>query len=189
MAGILKRVGCYHRATPRFNIHYFQCVATAVHGVTGPFQARGQGRTIEFRSHSSPLCLKLDCFWRRHKPKLGGILRKIYLPIPRRKTMQQSAYKQIAQNPKFKELVSSRSSFAWTLSIIMLAVYQGFILLVAYAKGFLATPLAAGVVTTIGIPIGLGVIITAFVLTGIYVARANGRYDELTRELTQEVTK
>ncbi|MFZ0569411.1 MAG: DUF485 domain-containing protein, partial [Rhodomicrobium sp.] len=31
------------------------------------------------------------------------------------------------ENPKFKELVRSRSAFAWTLSFIMLAVYQGFI--------------------------------------------------------------
>src|SRR5271166_5618127 len=99
--------------------------------------------------------------------------------------MQQSTYHSITKNPKFHELVRSRTSFAWTLSIIMLAVYQGFILLVAYKPGFLATPLYEGAVTTIGIPIGLGVIVFAFIVTGIYVARANGRYDDLTRELVQ----
>ena len=103
--------------------------------------------------------------------------------------MQQSAYHSIAENPKFKELVRSRSIFAWTLSILMLLVYQAFILLVAYKPGFLATPLWQGSVATIGIPIGLGVIVFAFVVTGIYVARANTRYDEMTRELIQEVTK
>jgi len=103
--------------------------------------------------------------------------------------MQQSAYKQIAENPKFKELVSSRTTFAWTLSILMLAVYQVFILLVAYAPAFLAKPLWDGAVATVGIPIGIGVIVFAFVVTGIYVSRANGRFDELTRELVQEVTK
>ncbi len=103
--------------------------------------------------------------------------------------MQESAYHSIAENPKFKELVRSRSSFAWTLSIVMLAVYQAFILLVAYKPGFLATPLWAGAVATIGIPIGLGVIVFAFIVTGIYVSRANSRYDEMTRELVQEITK
>jgi uncharacterized membrane protein (DUF485 family) len=103
--------------------------------------------------------------------------------------MQQSAYHAIAENPKFKELVRGRSIFAWTLSILMLLVYQAFILLVAYMPGFLATPLWQGSVATIGIPIGLGVIVFAFVVTGIYVARANTRYDEMTRELIQEVTK
>ena len=103
--------------------------------------------------------------------------------------MQQPAYQTIMENPKFKELVRSRSAFAWTLSFIMLAVYQGFILLIAFAPGFLATPLYEVAVATIGIPIGLGVIVLAFILTGIYVFRANSHYDEMTRELIQEVTK
>jgi uncharacterized membrane protein (DUF485 family) len=41
-------------------------------------------------------------------------------------------------------------------------------------------------VTTIGIPIGLGVIVSALVLTGIYVLKANARYDELTRQIVEE---
>jgi uncharacterized membrane protein (DUF485 family) len=103
--------------------------------------------------------------------------------------MQQPAYRAISENPKFKELVRSRTAFAWTLSILMLVVYQAFILLVAYMPGFLAKPLWEGSVATIGIPIGLGVIVFAFIVTGIYVGRANTRYDEMTRELIQEVTK
>lgn len=103
--------------------------------------------------------------------------------------MQQSDYHSIAENPKFKELVSSRTTFAWTLSILMLVVYQAFILLVAYTPTFLAKPLWEGSVATIGIPIGLGVIVFAFIVTGIYVSRANGRYDEMTRDLIQEITK
>jgi uncharacterized membrane protein (DUF485 family) len=103
--------------------------------------------------------------------------------------MQQSAYHTIAENPKFKELVRSRSTFAWTLTIIMLVVYQAFILLVAYMPGFLAQPLWPGSVATVGIPIGLGVIVFAFIVTGIYVSRANSHYDELNRELIKEITK
>ena len=95
----------------------------------------------------------------------------------------------MANHPKFQELVQSRSRFAWTLSILMLLVYQGFILLVAFAPGFLATPLTAGGVTTWGIPIGLSVIVFAFLLTGLYVWVANGRYDEINRQLVAEVTK
>jgi len=62
-------------------------------------------------------------------------------------------------------------------------IYLSFILLVAFAHGIMATPVLAGGTTSLGIVLGLGVIIAAFVLTGIYVARANGRYDALTREL------
>jgi uncharacterized membrane protein (DUF485 family) len=93
---------------------------------------------------------------------------------------------EIENNPKFKELVATRKSLGWTLSLVMLAIYFGFILLVAFDKPFLGTPLAATGVSTIGIPIGLFVIISAFVLTGIYVVKANARYDELTRQIVEE---
>ena len=92
----------------------------------------------------------------------------------------------ITRNPKFQELVKSRSSLGWTLTWVMLAIYLGFILLVAFNKPLLATPLAAGVTTTWGIPIGLFVIISAFILTGIYVSKANAKYDALTRQIVEE---
>jgi len=89
----------------------------------------------------------------------------------------------ILRDPTFQELAHSRSAFGWTLSAVMLVIYLSFILLVAFAHGIMATPVLAGGTTSLGIVLGLGVIIAAFVLTGIYVARANGRYDALTREL------
>jgi uncharacterized membrane protein (DUF485 family) len=92
---------------------------------------------------------------------------------------------EIEKNPKFQELVATRKSLGWTLSAIMLAIYFGFILLVAFDKAFLGTPIGSGVMT-IGIPIGLAVIISAFVLTGIYVVKANAHYDELTRQIVEE---
>ena len=95
------------------------------------------------------------------------------------------SYEEIEQNPRYQELVRRRTSLASALSLTMLAIYLGFILLVAYAPKFLATPLAGGI-TTIGIPIGLFVIISAFVLTGFYVYKANSVFDSLTREIVQE---
>jgi uncharacterized membrane protein (DUF485 family) len=91
----------------------------------------------------------------------------------------------IQKNPKYQQLTKERSSIAWSLSFAMLVVYFGFILLVAYAPKFLGTPLGSGVMT-VGIPIGLGVIIAAFILTGIYVAKANSKFDELTRQIVEE---
>jgi len=95
-------------------------------------------------------------------------------------------YNQLLGNPQFQELVRQRSRFAWTLSIAMLVIYFGFILLVAFAKPLLATRIGDGV-TSLGIILGLGVILSAFILTGIYVQRANSRFDELTRRLTREL--
>ena len=93
-----------------------------------------------------------------------------------------NSYRTIEQDPNYQELVRRRSSLGWTLSLIMLVIYFGFILLVAYAPQFLGTPLGTGV-TTIGIPVGLLVIISAFLLTGIYVGKANSKYDPLIRKI------
>jgi len=95
-------------------------------------------------------------------------------------------YNQVLRSPRFQELVRQRTRFAWTLSIVMLVIYFGFILLVAFAKPLLATKIGDGV-TSLGIILGLGVILSAFVLTGIYVQRANSRFDEMTRHLTREI--
>ena len=99
--------------------------------------------------------------------------------------MASQDYNQVLRSPRFQELVRERTKFAWTLSIAMLVIYFGFILLVAFAKPLLATKIGGGV-TSLGIVLGLGVILSAFVLTGIYVQRANSRFDELTRHLTRE---
>lgn len=90
----------------------------------------------------------------------------------------------IERDSNYQELVRRRSSLGWMLSLIMLVIYFGFILLVAYAPKFLGTPIGTGV-TTIGIPIGLAVIVLAFALTGIYVAKANSSYDVLIRKIVE----
>ena len=100
--------------------------------------------------------------------------------------MSDARLERIRRNPQFEELCQSRSRLAWTLSAITLIVYLGFILLVAFGGAFLATPLVAGGVTTIGIVVGVGVILFAIVLTAIYVWKANTTFDELTRGLLEE---
>ena len=57
--------------------------------------------------------------------------------VLRRQAMEPAAYAKIRRNPKFVELVRQRGAFARNLTIAMLVIYFGFILLVAFAKGFL----------------------------------------------------
>ena len=94
----------------------------------------------------------------------------------------------IINNPRFQELVRERSSFAWTLSIVMLVIYYGFILLVAFGKGFLAIKIGGGV-TSLGVVLAFLVILSAFVLTGVYTFRANSRYDDLAEQLRKDLLK
>jgi uncharacterized membrane protein (DUF485 family) len=99
--------------------------------------------------------------------------------------MAGQGYEAIQRNPKYQELVRTRSSFGWTLSVVTLVIYFGFILLIGYAPKFLGIRMGSSVMT-IGLPIGLFVIVSAFVLVGIYVRRANSTYDGLIRDIIEE---
>ncbi|GAB6387001.1 DUF485 domain-containing protein [Stutzerimonas marianensis] len=101
----------------------------------------------------------------------------------------ENLYRQIDADPRFKELVTKRNRFAWMLATIMLAAYFAFILIIAFDPAVLGTPLSSGAVTTWGIPAGLGLIFLSFVLTGIYVQRANGEFDRITQDILQEAQK
>jgi uncharacterized membrane protein (DUF485 family) len=102
--------------------------------------------------------------------------------------MESDLARRISANPLYQELKAKRSRFGWLLAIAMLVVYYGFILLVAFDKPFLAQRLGSGV-TTIGMPIGFGVIVFTVVITAIYVRRANAEYDELTERIKKEALK
>jgi len=102
--------------------------------------------------------------------------------------MQADLTTRVVRDPKYQELKSERSRFGWWLALAMMVVYYGFILLVAFNKPFLATRIGDGV-TTIGMPIGLGVIVFTIVITAIYVRRANSEYDALTRAILEEEVK
>ena len=83
---------------------------------------------------------------------------------------------------------AKRNRLGVFLTILMLIVYYGYIALIAFNKPFLAQPIGAGV-TSVGIPIGMGVIIFTIVITGIYVRRANGEFDTLTKEILKDASK
>ena len=61
------------------------------------------------------------------------------------------------------------------LTTAMVALYLGFILLVAYQKPLLATLVAPGL--SLGILLGALLIVAAWVLIWIYVRWANAHYD------------
>ena len=95
----------------------------------------------------------------------------------------------IQKNPKFFAFVRMRNNYSYVLSALMLIVYFGYILLVAFDKKFLATKMAAGAVTSIGIPMGVGVLVFTIVITAIYVRRANSEFDDIKDEIVKEASK
>ena len=100
--------------------------------------------------------------------------------------MNADAVQRIRNNPRYKDLVSRRSRFGWWLTALMMVVYYGYILVIAFDKELLGAKLGDGVMT-LGIPVGLGIIVFTVVITGVYVRRANGEFDEMTAQLLKEI--
>lgn len=88
----------------------------------------------------------------------------------------------IAQDPRYLALVRLRSRISWGLSLLVIVIFLGYMLLVAFAGPFLGRPIGT-MTTTIGIPIGLFVILSGIGLTAIYVVIANRRFDADTAAL------
>ena len=103
--------------------------------------------------------------------------------------MDKNMVEKIKSNSSYKKLVSERSSFAWKLTITILVVYYAFILLIAFSPETLGAKLVAGGMATIGIPIGVAIIIFSFILTGIYVKRANSEFDGLLDQVKKDIAK
>ena len=79
------------------------------------------------------------------------------------------------------ELITARRQrLALILTAVMVLIYFGFILLVAFDKPLLGTLVAPGL--SVGIVLGAAVIITAWIVTGIYVWWANKHYDSVVAE-------
>jgi uncharacterized membrane protein (DUF485 family) len=92
-----------------------------------------------------------------------------------------AAARRVLESPELRELIRRR----WTVSLMLTAslflLYYGFILLVGLNKPLLATRI--GAVTTLGIPLGMAVIVGAWLLTAVYVVWANRRWDGAARAL------
>lgn len=102
---------------------------------------------------------------------------------------QPTMQTKIRQNPKFAELVAKRTRFALLLSVIVLVPYYTFMMITAFNPAWLAQPLSDEGIMTIGWPIGAALIIGSWLLTGIYIHRANGEFDDLTTEILKEARK
>ena len=95
----------------------------------------------------------------------------------------------IQKNPKFFEFVRMRNNYSYVLTALMMAAYYGYILLVAFDKQFLATKISAGATTSIGIPMGIGVLVFTIIITAIYVRRANSEFDAIKDGIVKEASK
>ena len=102
---------------------------------------------------------------------------------------QPNIQAKIRSNPKFAELVGKRTRFAIILSLIVLVPYYSYMLLVSMQPQLFAAKISEGSVITIGWPIAALIVIVGWLLTGVYISRANGEFDRMTQEILKEAGK
>lgn len=100
--------------------------------------------------------------------------------------MNKELVDRIEANPKYKELVSKRTSFGIKLGIFVLVIFYAYILTIAFNKEILATTIGESIVT-VAFPIALAILVLSFITTVIYVVRANGEFEKLTNEIKDDV--
>ena len=87
------------------------------------------------------------------------------------------------RHERLRALAAAQWRIAVALTAAMVAVYFGFILLIAYQKPLLGRLVVPGL--SVGILRGALVIVATWLLTWIYVWWANTRYDEELRRLRE----
>ena len=102
---------------------------------------------------------------------------------------QSDVNARILRNPKFKELVSKRTRFAFLLSALVLVPFYTYMFLTSAAPAIFTKPIAEGSIVTIGWPIAALIVVGSWLLTGVYVWRANTEFDTLSKEVLKEVSK
>ena len=95
----------------------------------------------------------------------------------------------IWSNPSFRALVKERNRFMWWLFALVLITYFGFALLAIFAPAVFGIPLWPGASTTIGVPLGIGVMFLPCLLTGIYVFRSIRNFDVRMEAILRDAEK
>jgi len=103
--------------------------------------------------------------------------------------MSQEISNNISANPAFLRFVAKRNTYAIIMTILGSLAYYGFILLVAYNPALLAQKLGAGMTTSLGVPLGVGVIVFTIMITWIFVRRSNTEFDDEAAAILKEATK
>ncbi len=97
--------------------------------------------------------------------------------------VQTTAHHNVRLSPAFAQLVARRRSLVVRLTLGTLLPYYAFVLVAGFTPKLLALKLFPGSVMTIGWPLGVLLIVGTWILTGIYIRRANGEFDALTARI------
>ena len=68
-------------------------------------------------------------------------------------------------------------------------MFYGFVMVVAFNPVSLGQPISEGSMLTVGVAVEFFMFVFFWVLTAVYVKRANGEFDALTQEIVKDAWK
>jgi uncharacterized membrane protein (DUF485 family) len=101
-------------------------------------------------------------------------------------TRTPTAYEQVQRSPEFAALRARWRRFIFTMSAVFLTWFLVYVLLAAYAKGFMNTTLGDSTIT-VGLLFGLGQFVSTFAIATIYVRYADKHLDPEAERLRLKV--
>ena len=97
----------------------------------------------------------------------------------------ESTSRAVLASPEFHHLVRRRWRTSLILTVVLFIIYYGYILLVATNKPLLSIRVGSG---TLGMVLGISVILLSWLLTAVYVVWANLYYDPEVRRLRDQIS-
>lgn len=104
---------------------------------------------------------------------------------PARCTPDARAFIDMQTSPEFQDLRSRLRRFVFPMTALFLTWYAVYVLLATYASDFMATKVIGNV--NLGVVLGLGQLVTTFVITALYVKFANRELDPRAAAIRDEL--
>lgn len=101
--------------------------------------------------------------------------------------MDEAQVQRIMNDPDFKGMARKKTGLGMTFTVMVLVVWFGYLLLVGFDREMFAAPISAGSTTPIGFYIVMAIMIFVPAITWIYVSKANGEFDTVTRQVIDKI--
>ena len=96
--------------------------------------------------------------------------------------------RRVLDHPKYRELVHRRTRVSLAFFTVMMVVYAGFIITLAYLPDLFSRPIGAGYTMSVGVLTATLVAVSAVLMIAAYVRFSNKYFDPLIKAVVEDVT-
>ena len=96
--------------------------------------------------------------------------------------------RRVLDHPKYQQLVHKRTRVSLAFFAVMMVVYAGFIITLAYLPDVFSRPIGAGFTMSVGVLAATIVAVSAVVMIAAYVRYSNRHFDPLIEAIVRDVT-